>query len=246
MKRPFILLLSLFCCLSAFAQKEVRNQLRKGNTAYRDSLFVDAEVAYRKAIDAAPTQEVGLSYYNLGNTLMSQSKFQEAMHEYARAADVETDKGKQAQALHNMGVIFQADKQYDKAIEMYKRALRNNPKDDETRYNLALALQQKEQQDQDQEGKDENEDQDQNKDQDQQDQNEDQQDQNQDQQNQDNKQDEQQDQDQNQEGSGQNPQQLSKDAVDQMLEAILREEKKTQEKVQKQQVLRGKKKEKDW
>ena len=200
MKRPFILLLSLFCCLSAFAQKEVRNQLRKGNTAYRDSLFVDAEVAYRKAIDAAPTQEVGLSYYNLGNTLMSQSKFQEAMHEYARAADVETDKGKQAQALHNMGVIFQADKQYDKAIEMYKRALRNNPKDDETRYNLALALQQKQQQDQDQ----------------------------------------------NQEGSGQNPQQLSKEAVDQMLEAILREEKKTQEKVQKQQVLRGKKKEKDW
>ena len=245
-KNYFILTLSLLCSLTLYGQKNVRNQLRKGNTAYRDSMFVDAEVAYRKAIDAAPSQEVGLSYYNLGNTLLNQSKYQEAMHEYARAADVETDKGKQAQAYHNMGVIFQADKQYDKAIDAYKRALRNNPMDDETRYNLALAMKQKEQQDKDQEGQDENEDQDENKDQDQQDQNEDQQDQNQDQQNKDqDKKDEKQD-DEQQKGSGKNPQQLSKEAVDQMLEAILRDEKKTQEKVQKQQVLPGKKKEKDW
>ena len=245
-KIHLILFLGLFCGVNLYAQKDVRNQLRKGNTAYRDSLFVDAEVSYRKASDSAPTQEVGISYFNLGNTLMSQSKFQEAMHEYARAADVETDKGKQAQAFHNMGVIFQADKQYDKAIDVYKRALRNNPKDDETRYNLALAMKQKEEQDKDQEGKDDNEDQDQNKDQDQQDQNEDQQDQNQDQQNQNqDKKDEKQDDQQNQ-GSGKNPQELSKEAADQMLEAIMREEKKTQEKVQKQQILRGKKKEKDW
>ena len=247
-KRYIFLLISLFFGLSAFAQKDVRHQLRKGNTAYKDSLFIDAEVAYRKAIDATPTNEVGISYFNLGNTLMNQSKYEEALQEFARAADVETDKSKKAQALHNMGVLFQADQQYDKAIDVYKEALRNNPTDDETRYNLALAMKQKQEQDQDQEGKDDKEDQqDQNKDEDKQDQDQNQ-DQNKDQQqNQDQNKDDKKDEQENQSQNNKNSQELSKETVDKMLDAILREEKKTQEKVQKQQVLRGKNKlEKDW
>lgn len=244
-KRYYILLLSIFCSVALFAQKDVRHQLRKGNTAYRDSLFIDAEVAYRKAIDAAPSNETGLSYYNLGNTLLNQSKYEEALQEFARASEVEIDKMKKSESFHNMGVIFHADKQYDKAIDAYKRALRDNPSDDETRYNLALAMKQKQEQDQDQEGKDDQEQKDDK--QDQQDQN---QDQNQDQQqNQDQNKDQKEDKndEQQNQNQGKNSQELSKDAVDKMLDAILREEKKTQEKVQKQQVLRGKNKlEKDW
>ena len=48
---------------------------------------------------------------------------------------------------HNIGIIFHSQKDYAKAIEAYKSSLRNNPKDNETRYNLALAQKmQKEQQ----------------------------------------------------------------------------------------------------
>ena len=232
-KRYLILIVSLLCSWSAYAQKEVRQQIRKGNTAYKDSLFVDAEVAYRKAIDAAPQKEMGISYFNLGNTLLGQSKFEEALHEFARAADIEQDKPVKSQSLHNMGVVLQADEQYDKAIEVYKEALRNNPYDDETRYNLALAMKQKSEQDQDDEGQDENEDKDQEQDQDENEQ---------DQQDQDQK-DQQDQQDQGQ----QNPEEMSKEAAEQLLNAVLQEEKRTQEKAQKKQALEGSRRlEKEW
>ena len=55
-----------------------------------------------------------------------------------------------------MGVIFQSQKDYAKAVEAYKQSLRNNPKDDETRYNLALAQKMLKDQQQDQQNQDQN------------------------------------------------------------------------------------------
>ncbi len=130
-------ILLLLTALSVSAQKAERNYIRKGNRAYKDSTYVNAEVNYRKAIDANPASAVAM--YNLGNTLMQQNKLQEAMEQFVTATKMEKDKNKLAQIYHNMGVIFHAGKDYEKAIEAYKESLRNNPKDDETRYNLALA-----------------------------------------------------------------------------------------------------------
>ena len=42
-------------------------------------------------------------------------------------------------AFHNLGNVFMKEKNYTEAVEAYKNALRNNPSDDETRYNYALA-----------------------------------------------------------------------------------------------------------
>ncbi len=131
------LALMLLMSVSAFAQKAERDYIRKGNRAFKDSIYVDAEVDYRKALDANPQSTI--ARFNLGNTLLWQNKAQEAMNEFADAARIEKDKGRKAQIFHNMGVIFHTTKEYEKAIEMYKEALRNNPSDDETRYNLALA-----------------------------------------------------------------------------------------------------------
>ena len=104
---------------------------------FNDSVFVDAEVNYRKALEVNPKSTV--SMYNLGNTLSQQQKFQDAMEQYVAAGKIEKDKMKLAHIYHNMGVLFQAGKDYAKAVEAYKMSLRNNPADDETRYNLALA-----------------------------------------------------------------------------------------------------------
>merc|ERR1711991_196942 len=49
------------------------------------------------------------------------------------------DKLSKAEAYHNMGNSFMKEKEYGKAVEAFKNSLRNNSKDDETRYNLALA-----------------------------------------------------------------------------------------------------------
>ena len=101
--------------------------------------------------------------YNLGNTLSQQQKMQEAMEQYVSASNIEKDKMKLAQIYHNMGVLLQASKDYAKAVDAYKMSLRNNPADDETRYNLALAQKMLKDQQQNKQNQDQN--QDQNKDQ---------------------------------------------------------------------------------
>ncbi len=127
----------LLATVGVSAQKAERDYIRKGNRLFNDSVFVDAEVNYRKALEANPKSTV--SMYNLGNTLSQQQKFQDAMEQYVSASKIEKDKMKLAHIYHNMGVLFQAGKDYAKAVDAYKMSLRNNPTDHETRYNLALA-----------------------------------------------------------------------------------------------------------
>ncbi len=230
-KRYILPVLLLFMAVSASAQKAERDFIRKGNRAYNDSVYVNAEVNYRKALEVNPQSTI--SMFNLGNTLLQQNKLQDAMDQYAAAAKIEKDKSRLAQIYHNIGVIFHSQKEFAKAVEAYKESLRNNPKDDETRYNLALAQKQLNDQQQNQ---DQN--QDQNKDQ----QKEDKQDQNQDQQ-----------QNQNQEQQEQQPQQpekkdneMSKENAEQLLNSVMQDEKDVQDKVKKQQVIQGGRLEKDW
>ena len=172
MKRKIsvILLLLLGCC-SIWAQRTDRNYMRRGNRLYQDSAYVKAEVEYRKALEQNPQSTDAM--YNLGNSLMMQEKGKEAMEMFESASKIEKDKMKLAQIYHNVGVMLQASKQYAQCIEAYKESLRNNPKDDETRYNLALAQkllkdqqQQQQNQNQDQQKQDQQQDKkDQNKDQ---------------------------------------------------------------------------------
>ena len=202
---------------NTFAQKAERDYLRKGNRQYHDSAFVDAEVSYRKALEAKPTS--AMSRYNLGNALLFQNKPQEAMKEFEAASKMEHDKGKLASIYHNAGVILQGAKQYQQAIEAYKESLRNNPTDHETRYNLALC--QRLLKDQDQQGSGNNQQQEQ-------------------------QQQEQQQEQQEQQDQQQDENQMSKENAEQLLRSAMQDEKDVQDKVKKQQVLKGRKLEKDW
>mgnify|MGYP001632492417 FL=1 len=228
----FALLLSLSA--GAFAQKAERDYIRKGNRLFKDSVFVDAEVNYRKALEANPKSTI--SMYNLGNTLSQQQKFKDAMEQYVVATSIEKDKAKLGQIYHNMGVLFQSGKDYQKAVEAYKMSLRNNPKDDETRYNLALAQKLLKDQQQNQQNQDQNQDQnkdDQQKQQDKKDQNK-QNDQNKDQQQ------------QQPPKSEKNDNEMSKENAEQLLNSVMQDEKDVQDKVKKQQTLQGRRLEKDW
>lgn len=233
-KNKYILfILSLLLATGLSAQKEERDYIRKGNRAFRDSIFVDAEVNYRKALEINPKSTV--SMYNLGNTLSQQQKFKDAMEQYMAAADIEKDKMKLAQIYHNAGVIFQASQDYAQAVETYKKALRNNPKDDETRYNLALAQKLLKDQEQNQQN------------QDQQDNQQNQEDKENQEQNQDQNQNQEQNQDKNQQDSNPQENEMSKENAEQMLNSVMQDEKDVQEKVKKQQqVIQSGRLEKDW
>lgn len=238
LKNKYILFaVFLLAAAGVSAQKAERDYIRKGNRLFNDSVFVDAEVNYRKALEANPKSTV--SMYNLGNTLSQQQKFQDAMEQYVSASKIEKDKMKLAHIYHNMGVLFQAGKDYAKAVDAYKMSLRNNPADHETRYNLALAQKMLKDQ-QNQQNQDQN--QDQNKDQQKQDQK---QDQNKDNQNQ--KQDEKKDQQQPPKSEKKQDNQMSKENAEQLLNSVMQDEKDVQDKVKKQQkVMQGGRLEKDW
>ena len=216
--------------VAGYGQKTDRDYLRSGNKLYKDSLFVKAEVDYRKALELNPKSADAM--YNLGNALMMQEKAKEAMEQFDAASRLEKDKKKLAQIYHNMGVILQSSKQLPQCIEAYKQSLRNNPKDNETRYNLALAQKQL---------KDQQQQQDQNQQQEQkQDQKQDEKEQNKDQQDQDKKQQNQNNQQQ------QNQNQMSKENAEQLLNAVMQDEKNVQDKVKKAIQMQGRKLEKDW
>lgn len=238
MSKSKYILFILFAMLAAgaSAQKIERDYIRKGNRLFNDSVFVDAEVNYRKALEVNPKSTV--SMYNLGNTLSQQQKFKDAMEQYVAAGKIEKDKMKLAHIYHNMGVLFQAGKDYAQAVEAYKMSLRNNPKDDETRYNLALAQKMLKDQQQNQQNQDQN-----------QDQNKDEQEKKQDQQKDQNKQNDQKKDDQQQQPPKpeKKDNEMSKENAEQLLNSVMQDEKDTQDKVKKQQqVIQGGRLEKDW
>ena len=232
MKKFYILsMLLLVGSVHGLAQNKTdRDYLRSGNKLYNDSLFIKAEVDYRKALEINPKSTDAM--FNLANALLMQQKAQEAMEQYESVSKIEKDKEKLAQIYHNMGVILQSSKQLPQCIEAYKESLRNNPKDDETRYNLALAQKQLKDQQQDQQNQDQQQQQQEQKEE-KQDQNKDQQEQNQDQQ-------------QQPQQQQQNKNEMSKENAQQLLNAVMQDEKNVQDKVKKQIQIQGKKLEKDW
>ena len=251
LKAKYILsIICLFVVFGGYAQKTDRDYIRQGNKLYADSLFVKAEVEYRRAIEINPESVEAM--YNLGNSLMMQQKLTEAMDQYANTlslipkneknlAENQIDKERLAQIYHNMGVILQSGKQYDPCIEAYKSSLRNNPTDHETRYNLTVALKQRQQQ-QEQQQQDQQQDQQQ-----EQEKEEEQEQQNQQNENQEQQQQEEQQQDQQQQQQPEQQNEMSKENAEQMLKAIMQDEKEVQEKVQKaMQEVQPRRFEKDW
>ena len=243
-----LFILGASMAMGASAQRTDRDFIRRGNRLYADSLFVKAEVEYRRALDANPQSVEAM--FNLGISLLSQQKAEEAMKMYqAAAAQIpanekhiatsEADKLRLAQVYHNAGVILQSSKQFDACIEAYKNSLRNNPLDHETRYNLTLAMKQRQQQQEQQ-----------NQDQQQEEQQEEQKEQEQEQeqqQNQEQNQEQEQQQQQEQQPQSQQEQEMSQENAEQLLNAIMQDEKDIQEKVQKaMQEVQPRRFEKDW
>ncbi|KPM33034.1 Aerotolerance protein BatC [Croceitalea dokdonensis DOKDO 023] len=289
-------LIVLVCCLiftTARAQKDVETAEKIAEKALKESKnltyeanedlmqndFIHAEGEYRKAISKSGANAV--APYNLGRAYYNRESYTEAFGRFKQAGEKAAEKPVKHKAFHNMGNVFMKNKEYAKAVEAYKQSLRNNPNDDETRYNLALAkelLKNEQDQQQNDENKDDKQDQDQK------DNKEKNQDQNQEGDNEKDKEGDQDDKEnkdqgdqggegkekpeENKEGEGDEkkeqkkkpnegntedqkkkprPNQLSKQQIQNLLEAMQNEEKKVQEKMEAKKVKGAKiKNEKDW
>ncbi len=210
MGKYFFVIIMSFIAMSSMAQTD-RQYIRSGNKFYRQQNFVKAEAEYRKSLSV--NSENPQALYNLGCALMMQQKDSAAIVQYQQAGKVEKTANRKAKIFHNIGVICQNHKMYGDAIEAYKESLRNNPNDDETRYNLALCkrLDKKQQQ------QDKN---DQNKQKKQNDKNQDK-----------DKKEEQKKKDNQKEDKQEQHKRMSKDNAEQLLNAAMQNEKATQQRV---------------
>lgn len=216
--------LLLVSTVAALAQND-RTFIRQGNRQYRARKWTAAEVQYRKAI--ARNANNPQAVYNLGCALMMQQKDSLAMQQFAKSADLQTtNKIRRAKSFHNMGVIMQNHQEFAKAIECYKMALRNNPQDNETRYNLALCQHQlknqknRQNQNKNKSGNDKNNKDKQNK-------------KNKDQTKDQNKQKNNQNKDKNNQSQKPEQDKMSRDNAEQLLNAAVQQEKATKQKMQK-------------
>ena len=119
-----------------FAQGKDKN-LPRGNKEFAEKKYIQAEADYRIARSKAPA--TAPAAYNLGNAIYKQKLPGEAKFAYMNAAQNAKTKKQKHLAFHNLGNTLMQEKNYTAAVEAYKNALRNNPADDETRYNFALA-----------------------------------------------------------------------------------------------------------
>ncbi|MES2813201.1 MAG: tetratricopeptide repeat protein [Bacteroidota bacterium] len=130
-----IVFLLLF--VGVFAQQKKDFALPNGNEQFTNKQYAEAEANYR--VSKAMNAKRAAASYNLGNSIYKQNQPSEAKSAYTKAIEVAKDKQQKYAAYYNLGNVFMKEKAYDKAVEAYKNALRNNPKDEQARYNYALA-----------------------------------------------------------------------------------------------------------
>lgn len=158
-----VIILSTFTSANAQDDKEKQNLLKQSeellsqaNSEMQDGNFPLAEAEYREAIALNPKEDTGK--YNLGTAYYNKEMNATAMNRFKQASAVADTKADKHKSFHNLGNTYMNEKKYQEAVESYKNALRNNPKDEETRYNLALAKEMLEDQQKDGGGDDDKED----------------------------------------------------------------------------------------
>ena len=141
MKRTIYLMVMLIAALAltipAQAQKwPERSRVRRGNRAYERLDYGRAEERYQQALELCDT--CFEAKFNLGDALYKQQRYDEAEKIFtALAADSTRSDLDRAHSFYNLGNSLFQQKKYQEALSAFKRSLRLNPADLETKYNYA-------------------------------------------------------------------------------------------------------------
>ena len=135
MKKIVVYSLILISFVAKAQEKD--SNLPKGNEAFAEKKYADAEADFR--ISQSKNPKKAIASYNLGNSIYRQNQAGESKYQFAKAIKTAKTRPEKHTAFHNLGNALMQEKDYSNAVEAYKNALRNNPSDEETRYNYALA-----------------------------------------------------------------------------------------------------------
>jgi Ca-activated chloride channel homolog len=153
MRANFIFIILLFFTINSLAQHP-NKLVRQGNGLFNDSLYSEAEQLYRKAL--LKDQNAFAASFNLADATYKQEKFSESTSLFKALSEKTTDKIEKSMSYHNLGNSLVKEQKIDDAIVAYKNALRYNPKDMDTKHNLAYAQRLKNQQQKQEEEKEDN------------------------------------------------------------------------------------------
>lgn len=236
MKIYFYLLIILIGVTNITEAQNKKSFLKEGNKLFSDSSYNASEIKYRKSLEK--DQDYFSASYNLANSIYKQERFDESSSLYESLQDNARNNHELSQIYHNKGNSLMKQQKTDLAIKAYKDALRENPNDEDTRFNLAYAkkIKQKEEENKDKENKDEENKEEENKEK-----------KDQEKKDEKNKEQENKDQENKEQEKEEKKDQMSKEDAEKMLEALEQKEKELQEKLQKKKV-KGKKIKilKDW
>lgn len=149
-KNVIHILIGLCVATGAYAQGASK-LMREGVLAYKKGDYAQAISKYGQAIEK--DVDKNLANYNMGSAYYKAGKADSALMYWQSVATNDKDKQLQSKAWHNIGNSFVQQKNFEKAEDAYKRSLKLNPGDEDTRYNLAYSqrrLQQQQQQQQQQ------------------------------------------------------------------------------------------------
>ena len=123
----------LFSFASASAQTDEK-LIRKGNRQYRKSNYTEAEVNYKKALEARPNN--AKAQFNLGDALFAQQNYDAAYEAFQKAVEMSPDAKLKSNAVFNMGNCLLAQDRFYDAFNIYKVSLKLNPENENALYNL--------------------------------------------------------------------------------------------------------------
>jgi len=236
--KNILIILSFLMSFNSFAQNK-KSFLRDGNKLYADSSYNEAEMQYRKSLEK--DQDYFNASFNLADAVYKQERYEESSALFDALKDNALNKTDLAKVYHNLGNSLVKEQKLEEAIEAYKNALRINPKDKDTRHNLAITHKQKQQQEKEQENKDEKDEQEQDKEGENKEEEKENKEQEQSQEN------KEQQEEKKESKPEEKKEEMSKKTAEKMLEAIQQKEKELQEELQKKKV-KGKRVKvlKDW
>ena len=151
MNYPKIILTAACLCLSAqtFAQSAEWRLMHRGNAAFNARKYNEAQALYMQVLKH--NAHNARATFNLADTYLAKGDARLADSLFDKASQLERNAQVKSMAFHNRGYIRQkaalADQQnrqqlLRQAIELYKQALRLNPHDEDTRYNMVLCQRQ--------------------------------------------------------------------------------------------------------
>lgn len=232
-----------------------RHDVRAGNRKFRSDNWREAEISYRKALVKDSTSLA--ANYNLANTLYREKNYEEAAKALERVKDSASGSAGASDYWFNAGDVALAEKNYQAAVDAFRKALLANPSDLDAKENYIYARKKLEEQQKNGGGNGQNN-------QDNQDSQNNQDNRNGDGQNNQNdrdknendgRQDDRNGRDNGEQGggnqnsdAGQQPVKISPQQAQQMLKAVQAKEKETQDKVnrEKAEALKSRQKEKNW